>query len=113
MLLGAPATALAQPTAAPLPAEPDLSAAPDSGPVVNFSADRVSYDTDSELVTASGTVRMAREGNYLAADQVTWNRQTGEVRAEGNVVVVNPEGDKLVGDSVLLTDSLRDGSIAN
>ena len=38
----------------------------------------------------SGQVRMSRDGNYLAADRVSWNRKTGEVVAEGNVVVVNP-----------------------
>ncbi len=81
--------------------------------MVAFSADQVSYDTSSELVSASGAVRMSRDGNYLAADRVTWNRATGEVRADGNVVVMNPQGDKLVGDSVVLTDALRDGSIEN
>jgi len=80
---------------------------------VAFSADQVSYDTNAELVTASGAVRMSREGNYLAADQVTWNRTTGEVRAQGNVVVLDPQGDKLIGDNVMLTDTLRDGSIEN
>jgi LPS-assembly protein len=116
MLLGVPATALAQPLDASLPAETEpepAATAPDSEALVGFSADQVSYDTSSELVTASGAVRMSRDGNYLAADRVTWNRRTGEVRADGNVVVVNPQGDKLVGESVVLTDSLRDGSIAN
>jgi LPS-assembly protein len=35
------------------------------------------------------------------------------VLAEGNVVVVTPEGDKLVGKRVDLTDSLRDGTVEN
>ncbi|MEO5612088.1 MAG: LPS assembly protein LptD [Sphingomicrobium sp.] len=113
MLLGAPANALAQP-AAPQPVGPEAGAeAADSEPSVNFSADQVSYDSDNELVTATGAVRMARDGNYLAADQVIWNRKSGEVRAAGNVVVVNPQGDKLVGDSVVLADTLRDGTIEN
>lgn len=114
MLLGAPATAFAQPAAVPAPAAPAMPApADEAGAAVDFSADQVSYDSEGELVTASGAVRMSRDGNYLAADRVTWNRRTGEVRAEGNVVVVNPEGDKLIGQSVVLTDSLRDGTIAN
>src|SRR5687767_14594444 len=108
MVLGVPAAALAQP-ADPVPA----SALAESGDVVGFSADQVSYDSENEIVTAAGQVRMSRDGNYLAADRVTWNRETGEVRAQGNVVVVNPEGDRLVGDSVALTDALRDGSIEN
>jgi LPS-assembly protein len=108
ILFGAPATAYAQPADLVVTNEPD-----EPGAVVDFSAEQVSYDSGNDLVTASGAVRMARDGNYLAADQVTWNRRTGEVRAAGNVVVVNPQGDKLVGDSVVLTDSLRDGSIEN
>jgi LPS-assembly protein len=113
MLLGAPGIAFAQPSDVQ-PATSDTSAsAADTQPVVNFSADQVSYDSDNELVTAVGAVRMSRDGNYLAADQVTWNRKTGEVRAAGNVVVVNPQGDKLVGDSVVLSDTLRDGTIDN
>jgi len=95
-------------------AQPAAPAAPVSTePQINFSADEASFDTEADLVTATGRVRMDRDGNYLAADRVTWDRKTGEVRAEGNVVVVNPEGDKLVSDRVTLTDSLRDGVIDN
>ena len=56
---------------------------------------------------------MSREGNYLAADQVVWDRKSGQVRAQGNVVLLTPQGDKLVGENVVLTDTLRDGTIDN
>ena len=103
----APAVAPAVPVDAPAAAEPPL---PDE---VEFSADQIVYDSDSDILSASGRVRMSRDGNYLAADKVSWDRRSGEVRAEGNVVVVDPQGDKLVGDSVVLTDSLRDGTVNN
>ena len=80
---------------------------------IEFSADTVTYDSRADVVTASGRVRMQSDGNFLAADQVTWNRATGEVHAEGSVVVMTPEGDKLVGERVTLTDSLRDGTVEN
>jgi LPS-assembly protein len=73
----------------------------------------VTYDSDADLVTASGEVRMNREGNYLAADRVVWDRKSGQVRALGNVVLVTPEGDRLVGEDVQLTDTLRDGTVNN
>ncbi|MGH6784444.1 MAG: LPS-assembly protein LptD, partial [Sphingomicrobium sp.] len=82
-------------------------------PMVDFSANEVIYDSQAEVITASGQVRMSRDGNYLAANEVSWDRKTGRVVAEGDVVVVNPEGDKLIGDRVDLTDSLRDGTIEN
>jgi LPS-assembly protein len=94
------------------PAAPAVTASADEAPI-EFSADGVTYDSEADVVTASGRVRMQRDGNYLAADQVTWSRKTGQVHAEGNVVVVTPEGDKLVSDRVTLSDSLRDGTVEN
>ena len=38
-------------------------------PAIEFSAESVTYDSDSDFVTANGAVRMARDGNYLAADE--------------------------------------------
>ena len=73
------------------PAPAAAADAPDEQ-VIDFSADSVTYDSDADVVTASGRVRMTRDGNYLAADQVNWDRKTGEVRADGNVVVVTPAG---------------------
>jgi LPS-assembly protein len=96
-----------QPTAQP-PVTPQ-----DAGEIVEFSADQVLYDSNTETITANGAVRMSRDGNYLAADQVVWDRNTDIVRATGNVVIVNPQGDKLVGDTVQLTGSLKDGSMEN
>ncbi len=89
------------------------AAVPSSEPTVDFSADEVIYDGGADLVTASGQVRMSRDGNYLAADHVTWDRNSGRVIAEGNVVTVTPEGHKAVAERVDLTDSLRDGTIEN
>lgn len=107
LLIPAPAVAAEQ-AAAP---SPQSAAATDDN--VAFSADQVSYDSDADVVTANGSVRLNRQGQYLAADKVTWDRKSGQVFATGNVVLVTPEGDKLVGDSVQLTDTLRDGTINN
>ena len=107
LILALPEAALAQES----PAPPE--AAPVADPVIEFSADAVTYDTNSDLVTAEGQVRMSRDGNYLASDRVSWDRNSGRVVAEGNVVVVTPEGDKLVTNRVDLTDTLRDGTVEN
>ena len=105
LLLCAPCAALAQEPAA---------GAPDEAPAeVAFSADQLVYDESADIVTATGEVRMNREGYNLRADSVTWNRITGEVRAEGNVRVVSPGGDVAYGDSVVLEDTLRDGVVEN
>ncbi|HEY8593564.1 MAG TPA: LPS assembly protein LptD [Sphingomicrobium sp.] len=108
MLIGVPGAAVAQTVSAPVAAPAGQEAE-----VVEFTADQVAYDSDAEVVTATGAVRMNREGNHLAADEVVWNRNSGRVFARGNVVLLTPTGDKLVGDNVELTDTLRDGTVSN
>jgi LPS-assembly protein len=81
--------------------------------MIEFSADQVAYDDRTDVVTASGEVRMNRDGNFLAADEVIWNRTTGQVYAKGNVVLLTPQGDKMIGETVQLTDTLRDGTVQN
>lgn len=98
------------------PVEPPAAAeiaSPPSEDQIGFSADRLEYDTEAEVITASGEVRMARAGDRLRADRVTWNRRTGQVVATGNVAVSNPGGDVAYGESIELTDSLKDGVVEN
>lgn len=95
---------------APPPAE---MASPAGKDEILFSADTAEYDSESEVVTVDGDVRLFRDGNRLRADKVVWNRKTGEVVATGNIAVTNPEGDTAYGDRIELTDSLKDGAIDN
>ena len=92
------------PSETPLPDDPDQ---------IQFSADTAEYDSQGEVVTVMGDVRMFRDGNRLRADQVVWNRKTGAVVATGDIAVTNPEGDTAYGDRIELTDSLKDGVIEN
>jgi LPS-assembly protein len=105
LLLCAPGAALAQEQPSVPPGEEEREVA--------FSADELSYDSEAQLVTAAGNVRMNSEGNSLRADRVVWNQGSGEVRAEGNVRVVNPQGDTVYGDTIELTDTLKDGVVEN
>ena len=115
LALLAPTLACAQDEFVPAAAPPTLGDAPvpANDEEVTFSADALEYDDQTEVVTASGNVRMVRAGNRLRADRVIWNRKTGAVRAEGSVAVVNPGGDTVYGDNVELTDTLKDGVIEN
>jgi LPS-assembly protein len=117
LLLSAPCASWAQqapapPGPAPAPADPLVEA--DGAPAeVAFSSDQLVYDETTDIVTATGEVRMNREGYNLRANSVTWNRGTGQVRAEGSVRIVSPGGDVAYGDSVELEDTLKDGVVQN
>lgn len=92
---------------------PSETALPEDGAQIQFSADVLEYDYEADVVRAEGDVRLYRNSDRLRADRVVWDRKSGDVTAEGNIVVVNPEGDAAYGDKISLTDSLKDGVIDN
>jgi LPS-assembly protein len=107
----------AQQLTTPAEALPIADAATPDAPLgedeVAFTSAQLEYDSQADIVTAAGDVRMARQGHRLRADKVVWNRATGEVQAEGNVAVTSPSGETAYGDRVRLTDTLRDGAVEN
>lgn len=115
LALAAPAVAQDLQDRGPPPAVVEAApAAPSAGDdQVQFSAGSLEYDFDADVVTATDAVRMSRSGDRLRADKVVWNRKTGRVVATGNIAVTNPQGDVAYGDSIELTDSLKDGVVAN
>ncbi len=113
-LLASPAPAQNLQTPPQLPPGVDSAAPPPANDQeVTFAAAQLDYDSDADIVTATGDVHMLRAGNRLRADKVIWNRTTGRVRAEGNVITTNPGGDVGYADSAELTDTLKDGVIEN
>lgn len=117
VLLALAAPAWAQEVTAARPDDPVVSPASPvtqaSDQAIDFTADRLEYVDGADTVTASGNVRLVREGNRLRADRLIWDRRTGQVHAEGDVVVVNPGGDAAYGDTVALTETLRQGAVDN
>jgi len=106
------------PAAETAPATPDAgagapspAAAPAGDDQVRFTANQLEYEINADRVTATGDVRMFRAGERLRADRVTWDRKTGRVVATGDVAVANPQGDVAYGDSIELTDTLKDGVV--
>lgn len=98
-----------------LPAEKaaDPVTAPQPDGPINFEADTVEYDSESEIVTASGNVVLVRGNDRVEAQSVVWNRNTGEVLATGNVRARGRNGELAYGESIVLTDTLRDGVVQN
>jgi LPS-assembly protein len=110
--LTVPGLAHAQDAAAePAPTETAKPASTDEQ--IDFAAGRIDYDSNADVVTAADNVVLNRDGYSLRADTVIWNRKTGEVTANGNIKSIGPEGDVAYGDSIKLTDTLKDGLVEN
>ncbi|WP_343347088.1 LPS assembly protein LptD [Sphingomicrobium sp. XHP0239] len=91
----------------------DLTPVALPGSELAFNADEIIYDANVDTVTAAGQVRVRQDGYALAADRLVWDRVAGTIIASGNVVLLAPTGDRLVGDSVLLDETLEAASIEN
>ena len=80
---------------------------------IAFEANELGYNNDTDTVTASGDVLLQSGDQSVRADNVVWNRFTGEIVAEGNVRLVDEDGNQLFTDSLTLTDELRAGAMTN
>jgi LPS-assembly protein len=80
---------------------------------IAFEADSVAYDSDGDTVTAAGEVILRSGDQSVRADEVSWNRSSGQIVASGNVRLVDADGNQLFTDRVELTDELRAGAMDN
>ena len=119
VLLGGVALVACQPALAQQLNEPQTPISAPDAPMpssedqIGFAADTLEYNSETEMVTASGNVQLLREGNRLRADKVVWDRNSGKVEAQGNVSVTDPDGNVAYGDRFDVTDSLKDGAVDN
>ena len=105
MLTAAPA--MAQDATSPVAPTSDSAA----NEVIRFEADKVDYNSDADSVTAAGNVVLRREGQSLRASAVTWNRETGQIIASGDIRIVDETGNVLYTERVELTDKLKAGAV--
>ena len=78
---------------------------------VDFEADKVMYNDKEQTVTASGHVIVIQHGTVLKADKLTFYQKTGELVADGNVVLMRPDGVEITSDYARLTGDLKEGFI--
>ena len=75
-------------------------------------ADRVDYDIEANVITASGNVEVTRGERRLLTDILRYHRDTDVMEAEGNVALLEPTGDTLFADRITLSGDLREGVAA-
>ena len=78
---------------------------------VLMQADELSYDQETQTVTATGNVEVAYGDRIMTADKMTYNEATGVVVATGNVVLLEPSGDVIFAERAELSDELREGVV--
>lgn len=98
----------ADPAPAPAPAPDQVAPAA----VIDFEAEQLSYDSEAEVVTASGNVILRSEDRSVRADEVRWDRKAGTILATGNIRLVDDAGNQLFTDRVELTEAFDAGAMS-
>lgn len=109
LLLGAFATAHAQPVSSTTQASP-ATPAEDKQPF-DLEADTLTYDTETGALQASGGVQVTGPEGRLRADKLTYNKNTDKIIASGNVVFTDKDDNALLVDSLELSGNLREGAL--
>lgn len=103
----APATTTLAP-AASRPATPPLVSGNNDEPVT-FTADEVEYDRERERVVARGRVEAWQGGRFLRADSFTYDRNTRIALVQGNVQIIEADGQVFYAEEAELGEGFRDG----
>lgn len=102
--------------AAPLAAQqtqPEIEVtAPTPARQIDFEARELAYNNETETVIARGDVILRSDDRSVRADEVTWDRRTGQIIATGNIRLVTEAGDQLFTDQVELTEQFDTGAMS-
>lgn len=93
------------------PLSPHADELPSDEAPVELTADKMVYEQDGKVVTATGNVEIIQSDYVLIADTVIYNQEADKVVATGNVSMLNPNGNVIFADHVELTDRMREGFI--
>nr|WP_210294883.1 LPS-assembly protein LptD [Rhizobium sp. BK491] len=83
---------------------------PDGAKLV-LSSNELVYNKDTQIVTASGAVQINYGGYRMVAQRVEYNQKSGRMTALGNVELITPDGNRMYGDKMDVTDSFSDGFV--
>jgi LPS-assembly protein len=72
-------------------------------------ADRMDYDSKTNVVTAEGNVQVIQGGRHLWADRLRYDQNADRIDAEGNVTLLEPSGEALYAERLTLSDDLKNG----
>lgn len=112
-----PSMGLAQQAPRIFPQNSQPKRPPEPGPnrkeQVLLRADRMTYDQDNEIISASGNVEISQGPWVLMADSVNYNRRTEIVTAAGNVSLLEPSGEVLFGEYMEMADDFKDVITSN
>ena len=74
---------------------------------IDLAADQITYNAETGTVRAIGNVYIKRDGYILEAGEILYNEKTGIAEAFGAVMLTAPSGDRVFAPKMKLEDSLK------
>lgn len=84
---------------------------PSASEPVALVADRISFDEETGILTASGAVEMYQNGRTLTASAIRYDSRSERIAATGPIVLRTAEGETVYADEAELDADLRDGLV--
>ncbi|WP_455475624.1 LPS-assembly protein LptD [Bartonella sp. B17] len=76
-----------------------------------LSADKLIYNRDANTVSAKGNVQIEYDGNKAVAQKVTYNQKTGRIIAQGDVEIIQKDGNKIRSNHIDMTKDFGEGFV--
>jgi len=74
-----------------------------------IEADNISYDENTNIITAIGNVEIGTSDRVLKADKVSYNKNTDILKAIGNIAIKESSGEILFVDEIEVSSDLKEG----
>lgn len=84
---------------------------PPPGTKMLLTASELIYDQDAKKVIAVGGVQIAYGGYKLVAKRVEYDQASGRMTAIGDIELVEPNGNRIYGEKVDVTDDFANGFV--
>lgn len=76
-----------------------------------IEAESMSYAQDTEIVTASGDVKIQYRGKELRAGKITWDQKSDRIIARDNVILIDTDGTSVTSQSAELQDEMKQATL--
>ncbi len=80
---------------------------------IDFEANNLAYDSENDVVTASGNVVLRSDDQSVRAQEIRWERKSGLITASGDVRFVDQDGNQLYTERLELNDKFETGEMEN
>lgn len=76
-----------------------------------IEADSMSFEQNTEIVSASGNVTIQYRGRELRADTITWDQKSDRIIASDNVILIDTDGTRVTTQSAELRDEMKQATL--